>query len=284
VVTPDYFRALGIPLRAGRFFTDRDVVGAHPPASGNLAVVVDEALARRHWPGQDPLGKRINTSIDPDTVWSTVVGVVGHVRSGSLQSEGEPQIYLPFFQRPRATLSVVVRGRGAAERDPIRLAAAVRAAVRATDREQPIAKMHTMGELVERATARQRFNLLLLSIFAASALLLAAVGIYGVMSYTVAQRTSEIGIRMALGARPADVLRLVVGQGMRVALAGIAAGVAGAALLSRAMAGLLFGIRATDVVTYVGIAVLLAGVALVASYLPARRATRIDPLAALRSE
>jgi predicted permease len=271
-VTPHYFRSMGIPLVAGRVFTARDDAGAPP------VVVVDASLARQYWPRENPIGKRLNLAGQPDSVWSTVVGVVGHVRSGTLQQAGEPQIYLSYFQDVRGTMSVTIRGSG----DPMRLATSVRDVVRSLDADQPIAKMRVMDDIVARTTARQRFNLLLLSTFAASALLLAAVGIYGVTSYAVGQRTNEIGVRLALGALPGDVLSLVVGQGMRLVLLGVALGVAAALAVSRLMAGLLYGVGAADVATYVAIGALLSVVALLACYLPARRATHVDPATALR--
>jgi putative ABC transport system permease protein len=243
-------------------------------------VIVDEALARRYWPGADALGKRLNLAGQPEGVWSTVVGVVRHVHSAALTKEGEPQIYIPFAQSPRSTLSLVVRTAG----DPRALAPLVRQRVRELDPDLPLARLGPMPELLARAAARPRFNLLLLAVFAGSALLLAALGIYGVTSYAVAQRTHEIGVRMALGARRGDVLALVVGQGMGLSLAGVGLGLAVALALSRLVAGLLFGVAATDPATYAALALLLAGVALVACWLPARRAAALDPVVALQEE
>ncbi|HEX8694648.1 MAG TPA: ABC transporter permease [Longimicrobium sp.] len=273
-VTPGYFRAMGIPLGAGRDFTMADRAGAPE------VVVVDRWLAEKYWPGQDPIGKQISVAGRPDSVFATVVGVVGHVRSGGLHLEGEPQIYLPFLQRPFTANYAVVRADG----DPLRLAGAVRAEVRAIDRDIPLAKVRTMEQVVSSAMAQRQFSLLLISVFALSALVLAAVGIYGVASYTVAQRTREIGIRMALGARAADVLRMVVREGLVLVGAGVALGTLGALALSRLLTGLLYGLGAADPPTYVGVALLIAAVAVAASVLPARRAARVDPAVALRTE
>ncbi|HZF12797.1 MAG TPA: ABC transporter permease [Thermoanaerobaculia bacterium] len=276
VATPGYFQALGIPLLAGRSFDPHDGEG---PAGmrGPGVVIVDEALARRYWPGRDPLGRRLHLAGQPDGVGSTVVGVVRHVHSNALAAEGEPQIYLPFAQSPRSTLSFVLRAAG----DPLRLAPLVRASVRELDRNLPLARLTPMSDLLARAAARPRFNFLLLALFAGSALLLAALGIYGVTSYAVAQRTHEIGVRMALGAKRGDVVALVVGQGMGLALAGVGLGLLAALALSRLLSGLLFGVAATDPLTYTALALLLAGVAFAACWLPAQRAAALDPVAAL---
>ncbi|HEX5725049.1 MAG TPA: ABC transporter permease [Longimicrobiaceae bacterium] len=274
-VSPDYFRAMGISLHAGRAFTGADRAGA--PA----VAVVDERLARRYWPGEDPVGKRLSLAGQPDTVFTEVVGVVEHVRAVGLHQEGEPQVYVPLLQRSnRSAYMAVSAPRG----DPLRLAAAIRAEVRRADPELPIAKVATMEQVLARATADRQFSLVVLAVFAAAALLLAAVGIYGVASYLVAQRTREIGIRMALGARGADVLRLVAGEGLAVVAAGIVAGTVGALAFARLLSGLLYGLTATDPLTYLGVALLLGAVATAALLLPARRASRVDPVVALRAE
>jgi putative ABC transport system permease protein len=213
-------------------------------------------------------------------VWVTVVGVVAHLRRQGPQDAGEQQIYESFLQDPYWTMTVALRTDG----DPLALAAPARAAVRDLDPDQPIASVRRMDDLLAAATARYRFNLLLLSLFAASALLLAAVGLYGVISQLVAQRTREIGIRLALGAEPRRVLRLVLGEGLRLAAAGLAVGVAAALLASRVMATLLFEVRATDALVYASVPLLLAAVALLATYIPARRATRVDPTISMRYE
>ncbi|AHG92270.1 permease (plasmid) [Gemmatirosa kalamazoonensis] len=268
---PGYFRTMGIALLAGRDFTHDDRRGAPD------VVIVDETLARRYWPNEPAVGKRIDVTGEPGE-FATVVGVVGHVRNGGPQDEGEPQIYEPFLQHPQPTFSIVLRARG----EPSALVAAATARVRALDADLPLARVAPMREVTASAVVRERFNALLLGIFGAAALTLAAVGLYGVMAYLVAQRTAEVGIRIALGGRPSDVRRLVVRQGVAIAAAGLGAGLLGALVLSRALGRLLYEVRPTDPPTYATIALLLLGVAVAASYGPARRATRIDPVNALR--
>jgi predicted permease len=283
-VLPGYFETMGLPLVRGRDFDDRDALGA--PGS----VVVNEWMARRHWPGEDPIGRRITfDDLDKNPQWFTVTGVARDAARSDWAAPPEEEVYLPLLQsqrylespQPQYTyLTVVARTRS----DPAALVPALREAVRSADRGVTLSEVQTMDEVVARATASPRFYLLLLGTFAAVALALAAVGIYGVMSYSVARRTNEIGIRMALGARPADVLRLVMGEAGWVAAAGGAAGLLVAALLTRLMAGLLYGVAATDPVTFAAVLTVLTMVALVATYVPARRAVRVDPLAALRTE
>ncbi|HVT41217.1 MAG TPA: ABC transporter permease [Gemmatimonadaceae bacterium] len=270
VTIPGYFHVMRIPLMAGREFSREDAAGAPP------AVIVDEALARHYWPGESALGKRLG--VMGINALSTIVGVVGHVRNAGPQREGEWQVYVPFAQHPQRPLAYVVRARGSGAG----LADAIRTQVRTIDPDMPLAKLQSTGAIVARGLARERFNLLLLAIFAAASLLLAATGLYGVMAYLVTQRVQEIGIRLALGGRPDDVLRLVVGEGLAMTLAGLLLGLVGAALLSRAMTRLLYGVAAVDPITYGAIALLLCLIALGASYIPARRATRIDPAVALR--
>ena len=272
-VSADYFRAMGIPLKRGRAFTDRDT----KEAPG--VVLVNEAFARRHFAGEDPIGRRISGGAAEGN-WLTIVGVVGDVRQKGLDGEPEAEIYRPFSQGGSPLLSVVVRTAG----DPMSLAAAARSQVRALDRDQPVHSMMTMQQRLADSMAPRRSSMLLLGIFAALALLLAAFGIYGVISYSVTQRTHEIGIRMALGAQREDVFRLIVGQGMILVSIGVAMGLAGAFAVTRVLSGLLYEVSVTDPAIFVGIALLLAGVALLASYIPARRAMKVDPLAALRYE
>jgi putative ABC transport system permease protein len=271
VTLPGFFQTLRIPLLAGRDFdaTDnRDAPGA---------VIVDELLAKRHWPGQNPIGKELNGN-GPGSPWWRVVGVVGHVYRAGPQSEGEPQLYLPYTQNAQTTLSIVARGNGPATS----LVQPLRTAVRSLDRDLPIARLRPMSDLVSDAMARQRFNATLLGIFALTALLLASVGLYGVMAYVVSQRTREIGIRMALGGQASTIRWSVLRQGLVVSLAGLAIGVLLSVATAKAISGLLFGVQALDLATYCWIAGLLVVVALIASYGPARRATRVDPLLALR--
>jgi predicted permease len=272
VVMPGYFRTMRIPLRMGRDFTSQDADGAPK------VVIVDEELARRHWPGESAIGKRISvTGRDDDLV--TVIGVVAHVHRDGPQLSGEPQLYLPLLQNAQTMVYVVARGPGSAAS----LAPALRREVRQLDPDLPVSRMQSMPHLVARAVARQRLSMLLLVAFGATALLLAALGLYGVMAIAVAQRESEIGIRLALGGGPAHVLRVVVRDGMKIALAGLGLGLLVALSLSRLVSGLLFEVGATDPLTYGAIFVTLLFVALVACYIPARRATRIDPVEAMRA-
>jgi putative ABC transport system permease protein len=273
-VRGDYFRAMSIPLIQGRVFTEQDVREAPGVA------VVDVDLARAYWPGESPIGKRINPAGGGDSTWATVVGVVGHVRNGALKEPGEPQIYLPALQYATLAMYVTVRTSG----DPLSVAPVLGRTVRSIDPDQPIAKVRTMSELLGAATARERFQLALFSIFAASALLLATLGIYGVMAYAVSQRTREIGIRIALGAAPRGVLGLVVKQGVMLAALGVVLGAVLAAGAVRLLRGMLFGVSPTDPVVFGSIATLLVLVAALATYLPARRAARVDPVDALRAE
>jgi putative ABC transport system permease protein len=273
VAMPGFFQTLRIPLITGREFAATDT-----PESPDV-VIVDEALAKRHWQGgpQNAIGKHVNQNRRTGQ-WSTVIGVVGHVYRAGPQTEGEPQIYLPHAQSPQATLSIVARGRGEA----VALTQPMRAAVRALDAELPVSKVLPMGEMVSAALAKQRFDALLLGIFGLTALMLASVGLYGVMAYLVSQRTREIGIRMALGGEAKTIRRLVLREGMLISALGLAAGTAVSLAGSKAVSGLLFGVAPTDALTYSVIAGLLLLVGALASYGPARRATRIDPLAALR--
>jgi putative ABC transport system permease protein len=273
-VSPGYFRTLGVPLLAGREFAEADTPGARP------AAVVNETMARAFFPGRDPVGGRIKIggSDRPQNQYMDVVGVVADVKYRGLAEAAAPALYIPHAQAPFDSMYVVARASG----DPAALVGGVRAEVWAMDRDLPLSQVHTMDQLLSETVAQPRFRTLLLALFSGVAALLAAVGIYGVMAYTVSQRTHEIGVRMALGARPRDVVRLVVGKGMALALVGVAIGLPGAFLAGRLLSGLLFGVGPSDPATFAGVTVLLTFVALLACYLPARRAARVDPMTALR--
>jgi predicted permease len=276
-VSPDYFRAVNVPVLKGRTFDERD------NDKSPVTVMVNQSLARRDFPGEEPIGQRLNFGAvgkDGQPVWFEIVGVVADVRNLELNSEPTPEIYTCYLQDPFAGMSYVVRS----QVEPESLVPAVREAVRQVDRAQPVAEIRKMEQIVSEAAAQPRFNSLLLGLFASLALLLAAAGIYGVMSYTVTQRTHEIGVRMALGAQTRDVFRLVVGQCMRLTLVGLALGLVCAFALTRVMATLLYGVKPTDPSTFAGGALLLVLVALLSCYMPARRATKVDPLVALRYE
>jgi len=271
-VSSRYFETLGIPLLRGRGFTERDFEG------GPLVAIVDEAFVRRHFPDQDPIGQRLD--IGNGTQGNEIVGVVGNVHHFGLDTIAEPTMYSPFTQDPFSTMWVVVRTTG----DPLQLAATMRGAVREIDPTLPAYSMVALAEVVSESVAQRRFSTLLLGLFAGVALFLAAVGLYGVLSYTVSQRTQEMGLRMALGAQRGHLLRLVVSQGMRLAFLGVALGLAGALALARTVAVMLYEVTPFDPVSYGATAAVLLGIAVLACYVPARRATRVDPLIALRYE
>ncbi len=273
-ISPDYFRAIGIRLMRGREFTERDGKDAPPVA------IVNEAFARRFFPNDDPLGKRLVYEDGETKSVREIVGLIADVKHENLADEDAAEIYVPFAQHPQSEMFFAVRTAG----DPQKLAAPLKNAVLEVDRDLPLYSVQTMQQRLDTSVAPQRFNTLLLAIFAGLAMLLAAVGVFGVMAYTVAQRTHEIGIRMALGARRGDILRLVVGRAMKLALSGVAVGLAAAFALTRLMSSLLFEVKATDPAVFAGIAGLLVMVAFLACYLPARRAARIEPMTALRDE
>lgn len=275
--SPDYFRALGIPIKAGRSFTDQDDEKAVPVA------VISETMAKRYWPNEDPLGKRIRVFTPPgvpEAPWLTIVGVAGDVTHSALSAQPFAELYQNYAQSPLRLMTFVVH----TNTEPLSLAPAVKSAVAELDRDQPFYNIKSMDQVVADSASLSRFAMVLLGIFAAVALVLAAVGIYGVMSYSVSQRTHEIGIRMALGASPPKILKLVVEQGMKLVLIGELIGLVAAFALTRVLTGFLYGVGSADPVTFAGVMLLLFAVALAACYFPARRATRVDPLNALRYE
>jgi putative ABC transport system permease protein len=271
-VLPGYFRAMGINLIEGRDFTERDREGAP------YAVIVNRTMAERLWPGEPALGKRVRVEI-PAPQWQQIVGVVDDVSSDGLGTQANMQVYMPYLQNPQGSLAVLVRGRAPAEN----IVGTLKQEVYALDRTQPV-NATLMEQLVSRSVSRPRATALLLSAFALLSMVLAVIGIYGVIAYSVNQRVHEIGIRMALGAGREQIGRMVVGTGLRLAAVGVVIGTVGALLVSRLLRGLLYGVAATDPVTYAAAAALLIAAALLASYIPARRATMVDPVVALRYE
>jgi putative ABC transport system permease protein len=277
VIGDDYFKTMEIPMIKGREFTERD----NKKAPG--VIIVNQAFARKFFPNEDPMGKRITPGIstdEDDAVPREIVGIVADVRNRNLMSDLRPGYFVPQAQIPFNQMTMVVKTTS----DPHSFVNSIQNEVHAMDKELPVFNIKTMDEYIAASVAAPRFNATLLMIFAAVALVLTIVGLYGVMSYSVAQRTNEIGIRMALGAQTRDVLRLVVSQGFKLVLLGLAIGLAGAWALTWVISSLLFGVTTRDPVTFVGVAVLLAFVALLACYIPARRAARLDPLRALRYE
>jgi putative ABC transport system permease protein len=285
-VTSDYFRAIGVPMSQGRTFNESDALEAPRVA------ILSEALAKRCFPDENPIGKRIYLGrLNPGqageldrwtkvSLWAEIVGVVADVKSLSLDPQIESNVYVPYWQWPMQTPTLFVRTLG----NPANFAAALYSEVKALNKNLPAPKVQTMNERLSDVVAEPRFQTLLLGLFGLVALTLVIAGIYGVVSYSVAQRTHEIGIRMALGAGARDVMRLVIGQGMKLVAAGLAIGLAGALALTRLMKTLLFGVSANDPLTFGSITLLLALVALLACWLPARRATRVNPIIALRRE
>jgi len=274
VTDQNFFRALQIPLKRGRFFTEQEV------REQRNVVIINEALATKYFPNEDPLGKRITIAMRPPLTPTEIIGVVSDVKHSHLEKAVEPMSYWPIAQLPYTSMSIVIRTRGEATA----VATAVRNAIQSLDPQQPISDVRTLESLVGNSIARQRFNTLLLLVFAVVALLLAGLGIYGVMSYSVTARAHEIGVRIALGATAIDILRLTMKRGMALTLLGVGFGLAAALALTRLMATLLYGVGATDPLTFISVALLLAGVALLACWVPARRATKVDPMVALRCD
>jgi predicted permease len=277
IATADYFKAMEMTLLNGRAFTAADAEGAP------LVAIVDENFGRRFYPNENPIGKRLKRGrLDSTNPWATIVGVVRHVRNQRLDLDSLSQVYFPFYQLPgNFNMSLAVR---TSVTDPLALSQAVRAAIQTVDRRQPVFQVRTMRQIVSNSVAPRRLVMQLLGVFAAVALVLAAIGIYGVMAYAVSQRTHEWGIRLALGARGRDVLRLVLRDGLKLTLGGIAIGLVSAWALTHSLRSVLYNVSATDVSTFAVVALLLAGAALLACFLPARRATKVDPLVALRHE
>ena len=277
VASPEYFNAIGIPLKRGRLFTSDDREGSPQVA------IISESAARQYFPNEDPIGKTIKLGWGkggPARAGGQIVGIIGDVKNEGLEETSSPEIYLPLRQWPVSQMTVVVTD----VHTPEGLTESVRAAVYAVDPNLPLSGVRTLDQIVAKSISQPRFYVTLLGIFAAVALVLAAIGIFGVLSYTVAQRTREIGIRMALGAQEGSVVRLVVRQAMTLVMAGVVVGTAAALLLSQTMTKMLFSVKPTDPVTFGAVAITLIGVALLACYVPARRATRVDPIVALRAE
>jgi len=273
-ITTDYFQAIGIPLRQGRFFSDHDRDNSVP------VVIISEAMARRFWPGENAIGKRLTPSFHLEQGAREIIGVVGDVKASGLDVDSSAMMYLPYKQSPRPYMSFVVRTTS----NPESLVQTVSKAIYSIDKEQALTDIETMDQVLTKSLSDRRFNMTLLLTFAGVALVLASVGVYGVMNYTVTLRRRELGIRMALGAGRMDVLRLVLGQGLTLTLIGVAAGLISAYALTRLMASLLYGVTATDYITFASVSAVLIAVGVAASYVPARRATKVNPTIALRTE
>ena len=272
VISPDFFKVLRVPLLAGREFARGDDAAKTP------VLVINRAMAQAFWPSENPIGKRLRMGTNEK--WMKIVGVVGNVRQHQLGEPPRPMMYAPYAQDPWPFMDIAVR----TSQEPAGVASDVQRAIQTVDKDEPVYNVRTMEEIVSRSVSSRRFMLVLVGLFATLALILTAVGIYGVISFAVSQRTHEIGVRMALGARHQDVLKLVVRRGMFLSLVGLAAGVVAALALTRFLASLLYEIKPTDAMTFAGVAAILAAVSFAANYIPARRATRVDPMVALRYE
>jgi putative ABC transport system permease protein len=278
IIATDYFKTMGIPVRQGRIFDERDRLDSAP------VVIVNERFAQKYFPGEDVIGKRIQPGFSADDSGEKIreiVGVVGNVKHLSLRNEDSPEMYLPRTQIPFGIMSIVIR---TSVSNPNAITNSLRKELAAMDATIPLTSVRVFEEYISRSLARPRFNTLLLSIFAGTALVLTAIGIYGVLAYSVAQRTSEIGIRIALGAGKSSIFRLIVGQAMTLVGISLVLGLAGAFAATRLLNSLLFGVGASDPVTFIAIGLLVSAVAFVAAWVPARRATRVDPIIALRAE
>jgi predicted permease len=274
-ISVDFFKTLGTPLLRGRFFSITD----RPEAP--MVAIVNEALARRSWPGHDPVGRKFRVAPrESEGAWYTVVGVVGDMRRQGLEREALPQIFMPLSQNPPSrNVGVFVR---TASPEPLRMAGAVRAAVRRVERNAAVSEIVPLGERLGTYLTQRRFQTSLLIGFSVVALLMAAIGIYGVIQYSIATRTREIGLRLAIGARAGDIFRMVIGEGLTLSLAGLALGLLGSWWLASAISSLLFGVTASDPLTFAVVSLLLMAVAIAACCIPARRAMRVDPIVALR--
>jgi putative ABC transport system permease protein len=273
-VTPNYFRTMGIPLVRGRDFTDRDTENTPD------VVVINEKMAKQNWPHSDPIGQRIKIRYGTGTFTREIVGIVGNIRHLGLDQDSQPEMYMPLYQYPETFMYLVVRARS----NPMSLSKAIQDEVAAMDKDQPVANIKTMQSIFSSSVAPRRFSMLLITLFASLALALSAAGIYSVISYTVAQRNHELGIRMALGATSKDVLKLILGQGFKLVVIGTIIGLVGAFALTRLLQSMLFNVSTTDPLIFVVISFILICFALLASYIPARRATKVDPMIALRHE
>ena len=283
-VSPQYFHLLGIPLLRGRLFSDQDVVDAPP------VVVINQAAARAYWPGQDAVGKRFrlgrtstrvataSAEQSADSAWTTIVGVVADARTESLEDTGTPEIYRCVYQHPFRDLTILLRG----QLDPATLPGQARTMVQSIDAELPVFGATRLPDVVSGSLAQRRFSMEMVLLFALTALVLAGIGVYGTISYIVSERTRDIGIRIALGAQRKTILRMILRQGLSLALIGAVVGLAGALMVSHGMTGLLYGVSPSDPLTFIGITAVLVLVALAACYIPARRAMRVDPIVALR--
>jgi putative ABC transport system permease protein len=275
VVTPGYFSTLEIAQVSGRNFTDSDDVNSQKVA------LIDDTLAHRYWPGEDPIGKQIKAgALNSQAPWTTIVGIVASIKSDGFDAPAMPHVYFPLFQNPNATAAIYLR----TSTDPGTLADAIRGEVQSVDPGIPVFAVRTLNEVVAKSLADRRFALTILAVFAGVALLLASIGIYGVMAYTFSQRTHEIGVRVALGAQRRDILRMALGEGMVLVAIGLGVGLIGAVIVTRFLRSMLFSVTATDPLTFASIALLLAAVALFACFIPAQRATQVDPLVALRED
>ncbi len=273
IVSPEYFHLLSMTLLRGRLFSDQDIQDTPPIA------VINQAAAHTYWPGQEPVGKRIRLN-PAKLVWTTIVGVIADARTESLADEGIPEIYLSVYQHKAKDLAIFLRG----QLDPGAISAQVRQQVQTVDAELPVFRAETLDDVLSASLSVRRFSMQLVAMFAASALLLAGLGIYGTVSYVVNEQAREIAIRLALGAQRGNILKMVLRQGLALAASGAGAGLFGALIVSHLMAGLLFGVSPTDFFTFVGVTVVLCTVALAASWLPALRAMRLDPITTLHAE